>query len=94
MFKKRFLYPSSQQTNLVQYDKKNSGKKWNTPLQILNEDFPNVNPQLLILPPVVLDNHYSLYRYKIDPEYQPLTFDSFFQDVPEHLLDLIEKYCF
>ena len=61
--------------------RKNSGKNWQTPLEILKKDYPNVDPQVLALKPIDLDKHTDMYFYKIDPEYKPLTFDDLFIDV-------------
>jgi len=69
--------------------RKNSGKNWKTPLEILKKDYPNVDPQLLALQPIDLDNHSDMYFYKMDPDYKPLTFEDFFIDVPEEQLQSI-----
>ncbi len=69
--------------------RKNSGKNWKTPLEILKKDYPNVDPQVLALKPIDLDKHVDIYFYKLDPSYKPLTFESFFRDVPKENWDLI-----
>lgn len=69
----------------------NSGKEWKTPIEILKEDYPNIDPQIVGLTPINLDEHQQIYFYKLDPNYKPLTFDDFFCDVPEEELDNIRS---
>ena len=71
------------------YIRKNSGKNWQTPLEILKKDYPNIDPQVLALAPMDLDKHSDIYYYKLDPNYKPLTFESFFKDVPKEYLNNI-----
>lgn len=72
--------------------RKNGNKNWKTPLEILKQDYPNVDPQVLALRPIDLDNHTDIYFYKIDPNHTPLTFDNFFKDVPEEDLASIKYF--
>ena len=70
----------------------NSYKGWQTPLQILNKDLPHVDPQVLALAPIDLDQHTDLYYLKMDPDYLPMTPELFFQDVPSpHYEELVEQ---
>ena len=73
--------------------RKNSGKNWQTPLDIFKKDFPKTDPQVLALYPIDLNKHSNIYFYKVDPTYIPLTKELFFQDVePEHYAQLISDY--
>lgn len=72
--------------------RKNGSKNWQTPLEILKKDYPNVDPQVLALRPIYLDKHTDIYLYKIDPDHKPLTFENFFKDVPDEDLISIKNY--
>jgi len=74
-FKKAFEYSIWHNTI-----RKNGGKNWQTPLQILRQDYPKIDPQVLTLMPIYLNKHTDLYLYKVDPDYEPLTKASFFSD--------------
>jgi len=84
------------------YMRKNSGKNWKTPIEILKEDYPNIDPQILSLPPIYLPKHLDMYFYKIDPFYKPLAREDFLEDskyfahYPQRRKDLEDhfQYCF
>jgi transposase len=69
----------------------NEGKDWQHPLQILKQDHPKIDPQVALLMPIKLEDHFELYMYKQDANYQPMTFDSFFRDVSPDQKQLILK---
>jgi transposase len=61
--------------------RKNGYRDWKTPLQIMAQDKRRkIDPQVLALPAIDLDKHQDIYFYKNDPNYKPLTKESFFQD--------------
>lgn len=63
------------------YVRKNGHRGWRTPLQIMTQDKRRkIDPQVLALPAIDLDKHQDIYFYKNDPNYKPLTKESFFQD--------------
>lgn len=74
-FKKAFEYSIWHNTL-----RKNGSKSWKTPLQILKEDYPNIQPEVLQLPPIYLNKYSDLYFYKVDPNYKPLSKEDFFRD--------------
>lgn len=73
------------------YIRKNGYKNWATPLGILKKDYPKMDPQVLTLPPIDLDQHSDIYMYKANPNYSPITPESFFRDVPDEYLEQILK---
>jgi hypothetical protein len=73
------------------YFRKNSGKNWKTPLEILRKDYPKVDPQVLALRPIDLNRHSDIFYYKIDKDYKPLTLEDFFIDNTEEELAKIKE---
>ena len=61
--------------------RKNGHRWFRTPLEILKETRPDLDPNILVLPPIDLDAHADIYFYKTDPNYKPMTKRQFFQDV-------------
>lgn len=47
----------------------NSHKEWKAPVYYLNQDRPEVLPDVLDLPPLILGEHSDLYYSKINPEH-------------------------
>jgi len=76
------------------YIRKNSYKDWKTPVEILKEDYPDMDPQVLALPPIELDNYQDMYFFKKDPNHKPLTKELFFQDSDPWLVENIESEAF
>jgi transposase len=46
----------------------NSYKNYKTPLKIIAEEFGSVNPELLTLPPIILDDNFHIYLNTINNE--------------------------
>ena len=72
--------------------RQNSGKNWQTVIEIFKTDYPNIDPQVLALQPIDLDLHLDIYFYKVIPGHKPLTFDDFFIDVPEENIHSIKAF--
>jgi len=84
-----FFKKASETQIWFNYIRKNSYKGWKTPLDILKEDFPTIDPQILALPPIELDKHTDMYFYKKDPNHKPLTKELFFQDSEPWLKEIL-----
>ena len=80
--KREFYLKSAIYQIRFNYFRKNRYKGWKTPVKLLNEDSPHIDPTVLSLPPIDLDEHIDMYLYKVDPEYLPVTPEIFFQDAP------------
>jgi transposase len=89
--KRDFYQQAADKQVWFNFIRKNSGKNWQTPLDILRKDFPQIDPQVLALRPIDLDQHTEMYMYKIKPDYKPITFEDFFMDVPEENLQSIRS---
>jgi transposase len=76
-----FFNKASEAQIWFNYIRKNGGKNWKTPLEILKQDYPHIDPQVLTLPPIYLNKCTDLYFFKIDPSYKPLSKTSFFIDM-------------
>ena len=65
--------------------RKNGSKNWATPSEILKNDFPNIDPNIVLLQPIDLNLHTDLFFFKTIPNHQPLTKLRFFDGNPPHL---------
>jgi len=50
------------------YIRKNRNKGWKTPLYFLQQDRPELMPDILSLPPLDLHKHTDMYHYKLNPK--------------------------
>ena len=76
------------------YVRKNSYKNWKTPLEILREASPGMDPHVLALPPIDMDRYQDMYFYKKDPDYKPLTKEMFFQNTEPWMVENLESTAF
>jgi transposase len=50
------------------YIRKNRNKDWKTPLYFLQQDRPELMPDVMLLPPIDLNRHTDMYYYKLNPK--------------------------
>jgi hypothetical protein len=51
--------------------RKNRNKDWETPLYYLMQDKSHIDPHVMTLPPLRLEQHTDLYSFKLNPKYIP-----------------------
>lgn len=75
-------------------ERKNGYRGWRTPLNILKQDYPNIDKNILVLPPIHLNKNTDLYLAKKDPHFVPVTPESFFKDTPKEQFDRMTSESF